>query len=81
MRILLGFRVSSSFFFLGGPYFIPTPNLLFMEFVAPSLDSSSSSSDGELLDEIDVEQQVVVQAIIMCQHLGFFHTNRVGGGW
>ncbi len=66
-RVLFGFKVSSSLFFLGGPYFIPIPNLLFMEFVAPSVDSSSSSSDKELLDEIDVvEHQIVVQSVIAC---------------
>jgi hypothetical protein len=38
-----------------------------MEFVAPSVDSSSSSSDKELLDEIDVvEHQIVVQSVIAC---------------
>jgi hypothetical protein len=31
-----------------------------MDFVAPSLDSSSSSSDKELLDEIDAKHQIVV---------------------
>jgi hypothetical protein len=35
-----------------------------MEFVAPSFDSSSSSSNEELFDEIDVEHQIVVQATI-----------------
>jgi hypothetical protein len=35
-----------------------------MEFVAPSLDSNSSSSNKELLDEINVEHQIAVQAII-----------------
>ncbi len=59
-KVLFGFRVSISLFFLGRPYFIPTPNLLFMEFVAPSFDSSSSSSDEELLDEIDAEHQIAV---------------------
>jgi hypothetical protein len=31
-----------------------------MEFVAPSLDSNFSSSDKELLDEIDVEHQIAM---------------------
>ncbi len=82
-RVLFGFRVSSSLFFLGGTYFIPTPNLLFMEFVVPSLDSSSSSSDKELLDEIDVKHQIVVQAIITCVNIWEFFTSmelEEGGG-
>jgi hypothetical protein len=37
-----------------------------MEFVTPSLDSSSSNSDEELLDEIDVEHQIALQAAISC---------------
>jgi hypothetical protein len=45
-----------------------------MEFVTPSFDSSSSSSNGELLDEIDVEQQVVVQATITCVNTWEFFT-------
>jgi hypothetical protein len=35
-----------------------------MEFVAPSLDSNSLSSDKEVLDEIDAEHQIAVQATI-----------------
>jgi hypothetical protein len=31
-----------------------------MEFVAPGFDSSSSSSDKELLDEIDAEHQIAM---------------------
>jgi hypothetical protein len=37
-----------------------------MDFVVPSLDSSSSSSNKELLDEIDAKHQIAVQAIIAC---------------
>jgi hypothetical protein len=46
-----------------------------MEFVAPSLDySSSSSSDKELLDEIDAEHQIAVQAVIACVNTWEFFT-------
>ncbi len=54
-----------------------------MEFVVPSLDSSSSSSDKELLDEIDVKHQIVVQAIITCVNIWEFFTSmelEEGGG-
>jgi hypothetical protein len=37
-----------------------------MEFVAPNFDSSSSSSDEELLDEIDAKHQIALQATIAC---------------
>jgi hypothetical protein len=70
----LGFQVRFYFLFLGGPYFIPIPNLLFMEFVAPSFDSSSSSSDEELLDEIDSEHQIAMQATIACVNTWEFFT-------
>ncbi len=59
-RVLFGLGFQVLFFFLGGPYFIHAPNLLFMKFIAPSLDSSSSSSDKELLDGIDTKHQIVV---------------------
>jgi hypothetical protein len=67
---------------MGGPYFIPTSNLLFMEFVAPSLDSSFSSSNEELLDEIDVEHQIAMQATIACVNTWEFltPTKLEGGG-
>ncbi len=71
---MFGFKVSSSLFFLGGPYFIPTPNLLFMEFIVPSLDSSSSSNDDEFLDEIDVDHQITMQATIACVNTWEFFT-------
>jgi hypothetical protein len=46
-----------------------------MEFVAPSLDSSSSSSNEEFLDEIDVEHQISMQvAITYVNTLEFFTT-------
>jgi hypothetical protein len=45
-----------------------------MEFVAPSLDSSSSSNDKELLDEIDAEHQIAVQAVIACVNTWKFFT-------
>jgi len=35
-----------------------------MEFIVPSLDSSSSSNNKELLDEIDVKHQITMQATI-----------------
>jgi len=35
-----------------------------MEFIVLSLDSSSSSNNKELLDEIDVEHQIIMQATI-----------------
>jgi len=35
-----------------------------MEFIAPSFDSSSSSNNKELLDEIDVEHQIMMQTTI-----------------
>jgi hypothetical protein len=37
-----------------------------MEFVAPNFNSSSSSSDEELLDEIDAKHKIAVQATIAC---------------
>jgi len=54
-----------------------------MEFVVPSLDSSSSSSDKELLDEIDAKHQIAVQAIITCVNTWEFFTSmelEKGGG-
>jgi len=45
-----------------------------MEFVAPSFDSSSSSSNEELFDEIDVEHQIAVQATITCVNTWEFFT-------
>jgi hypothetical protein len=45
-----------------------------MEFVAPSLDSNSLSSDKELLDEIDVEHQIAMQATITCVNPWEFST-------
>jgi hypothetical protein len=45
-----------------------------MEFVAPNIDSSSSSSDEKLLDEIDVEHQIAVQATITCVNIWEFFT-------
>jgi hypothetical protein len=45
-----------------------------MEFVAPSLDSSSSNNDEELLDDIDVEHQIMVQATIACVNTWEFFT-------
>ncbi len=45
-----------------------------MEFVAPSLDSSSSNNDEELLDDIDVEHQIMVQATITCVNTCEFFT-------
>jgi len=45
-----------------------------MEFVVPTFDSSSSNSDKELLDEIDVEHQIVVQATIACVNAWEFFT-------
>ncbi len=68
----LGFLVH--FCFSGGPYSIHVPNLLFMEFVAPSLDSNSSSSNKVLLDEIDVEHQIAMQAAITCVNIWEFFT-------
>ncbi len=66
---------------MGGPYFILAPNLLFMELVAPSLDSSFSSSNEELLDEIDFEHQIVVQATIACVNTWeFFTPTKLKGG-
>jgi hypothetical protein len=37
-----------------------------MEFVASSFDSSSSSNDEELLDQIDVKHQIAMQVAITC---------------
>jgi hypothetical protein len=37
-----------------------------MDFVAPNIDSNSSNNNEELLDEIDVEHQIAVQATIAC---------------
>jgi hypothetical protein len=45
-----------------------------MEFVAPNLDSNSSNNDKELLDEIDVEHQIAVQATITCVNTWEFFT-------
>jgi hypothetical protein len=45
-----------------------------MEFVAPSFDSSSSSSDEELLDEIDAEHQIAMQVTIACVNTWEFFT-------
>jgi len=63
----LGFQV---LFFGGKSYFIPTPNLLFTKIVVPSLDSSSSSCNEELLDEI----QIAMQAKIACVNTWEFCT-------
>jgi hypothetical protein len=52
-----------------------------MEFVAPSLDSSFSSSNEELLDEIDVEHQIAIQATIACVNTWeFFTPMKLEGG-
>jgi hypothetical protein len=40
-----------------------------MEFVAHSLDSSSSHNDEEPFDEIDAEHQIAVQATIACVNI------------
>jgi hypothetical protein len=45
-----------------------------MEFIAPSLDSNSSTNNKELLDEIDVKHQIVAQAIIACVNTWEFFT-------
>jgi hypothetical protein len=45
-----------------------------MEFVTPSLDSSFSNSDEELLDEIDVKHQIALQATISCVNTWDFFT-------
>jgi hypothetical protein len=66
---------------MGGPYFIPAPNLLFMEFVVPSLDSSFSTNSEELLDEINVKHQIAVQATIACVNTWeFFTPTKLEGG-
>jgi hypothetical protein len=46
-----------------------------VEFVVLSFDSISSSSDKELLDDIDVEHQIVVQATIACVNAWEFFTS------
>jgi hypothetical protein len=45
-----------------------------MEFVTPSLESSSSNSDEELLDEIDAGHQIALQATISCVNTWEFFT-------
>jgi hypothetical protein len=45
-----------------------------MEFIVPSLDSSSSSNDDEFLDEIDVDHQITMQATIACVNTWEFFT-------
>jgi hypothetical protein len=54
-----------------------------MEFLAPSLNSSSLSNDKELFDEIDVKHQIMVQAIITCVNTWEYFTPtklKEGGG-
>ncbi len=70
---MFGFRASSSFFSLGIPSFILVPNLLLWSLLF-SLDSSSSSSDEELLDEIDAKHQIVMQTTITCVNTWEFFT-------
>jgi hypothetical protein len=45
-----------------------------MKYIASSLDSSSSSNNEKLLDEIDVKHQIAVQAIITCVNIWEFFT-------
>jgi hypothetical protein len=45
-----------------------------MKFVMLSIDSSSSSNDEELLDEIDVEHQILVPTTIACVNIWEFFT-------
>jgi hypothetical protein len=51
-----------------------------MEIGLPSLDSSSSNSDKELISEIKEENWIVVQVGATLSTLGIFHTNKIGGG-
>ncbi len=45
-----------------------------MEFIAPNFDSSSASSDEELLDKVDAKHQIAMQATIACVNAWEFFT-------